>query len=232
MVGAMALFAATSPARTEPAVNDPPLRQVEFWAGAEASRHAFAVYSGTVWSPFGSVRSEGLRFRVGGGWGRYSYSSGADRINGETSFADILAGYQFSFANVTIKAYAGAAADQHALTPQDPDNALAGAAVGGKAILETWIDLTPRVWTAIDLAWTSANASYAGRGRLGWRATPALSLGLDAAAFGNVESDGGRAAGFIRYEWADGEVSASAGATGALRSPDTPYAAVNVTMRF
>ena len=59
-----------------------------------------------------------------------------------------------------------------------------------------------------------------------------LSLGLEAGAFGNLASRDGRAGGFIRYEWASGEVSASGGVTGDIARPRTPYATVMYLTRF
>jgi hypothetical protein len=82
---------------------------------------------------------------------------------------------------------------------------------------------------------------YSGRARLGWRLTPALSLGLEAGAAGNLEGDVAHAGGFIRYEWTAGEMSASAGATSdgllygigpSLARSATPFVTVNWLSRF
>lgn len=204
----------------------------ELWAGAEASKSAFSIYSGTVWAPIGSVREDGWRLRAGGGWGRYHYDTAGTRIDGEASFADLLAGYHAQIGDLTVKAYAGIAGDGHLLTPADPDNALGATAFGPKAILETWLNVSSQVWTAVDLAWTGAHSQYAGKLRLGWRLDPDLSLGVEAGGVGNVESDSARTGAFLRWEWASGEISATGGLTGALRAPQTPFAAVSLTTKF
>ena len=81
-----------------------------------------------------------------------------------------------------------------------------------------------------------------GRGRLGWRLLPTLSIGIEAGAAGNIECDIARAGGFLRYEWAAGEVSASAGwsndklldgtPVAGLAAASTPYASLAWLTKF
>lgn len=207
-------------------------QRYEIWSGGEATRQAFSLFTGTVWAPFGSIRDDGWRLRASGGRGYYSYGTGDARVDGVATFSDLLAGYRASLGAVTVKGYAGIAADVHLTDPFDPGNALDGGAIGVKLVLETWANLSPEIWTAVDAAWTMAHATYSTRARLGWRVAPLLSLGVEAGTFGNVESDGGRRGGFARLEWEDGEVSVTGGYTGNLRAPDTPFGALNLTMRF
>lgn len=207
--------------------------QSESWAGGIATRHGYALYTGVTWAPTGSIRDDGFRLRASGGKGVYRYGSGASRTWGEVSFGDLLAGYHAQIGSATIKGFAGIAGDGHVTDPHDPGYALDGAAIGLKLAFEGWFDLTAAVWSAVDLSWSKAHSTYATRGRIGWRVLPALSLGVEAAAFGNVEGDGGRSGAFARFEWAGGEVSATGGYTGSsVRTPDAPFGAVNVTVRF
>jgi hypothetical protein len=75
---------------------------VEFYSGAEAFRHAWSLYSGATFAPFGSILEDGLRLRAAGGYGAYSYSgrravgpsAQVVDFDGEASFADLLIGYQ------------------------------------------------------------------------------------------------------------------------------------------
>ena len=83
---------------------------------------------------------------------------------------------------------------------------------------------------------------HGGRGRLGWRLLPTLSIGIEAGAAGNIECDIARAGGFLRYEWAAGEVSASAGwsndklldgtPVAGLAEASTPYASLAWLTKF
>lgn len=207
-------------------------QRTEAWVGGEATRRAHSLYFGTVWAPLGTIRADGWRLRAGGGWSAYSYRTGSQTVRGDASFSDVLVGYHAQLGSLTLKSYAGLAADVHLTDPHDPANALDGAAIGAKLLIETWFNLTPHLWTAVDLSWSQAHANTSARGRLGWRVVPSVSLGAEAGAYGNVESDGGRLGGFVRYEWADGEISASGGITGSLRAADAPFAALSLTTRF
>ena len=110
---------------------------------------------------------------------------------------------------VTVKAFAGLAAAQYRVEPDDPETTIRGPGLGGKAALETWWNISDRAWSSVDVSWSSLHDSYAARARLGWRFLPALSAGLEAGGAGNRECDIVRLGGFLRYEWESGELSAS-----------------------
>jgi hypothetical protein len=215
-------------------------RSHEVWLGAEATERAWSIYSGLTWAPLGSIDSAGLRFRASGGSGSYHYRGtiyGAPAsIYGTPAFADLLVGYQMGFGPLTLKAFVGASFDRHWLEPYDTANALAGQETGVKAAVEGWLNLTSKTWVALDLAATAAHASYNSRLRLGYRALPDLSLGLEAGGFGNVAGDSRRIGGLIRYEWRGGEISVSGGITkeihGERDPPSTPYVAMTYLTKF
>jgi hypothetical protein len=226
------------------------IQHVEFHSGAEAFRHAWSLYSGATLAPLGSLQENGLRLRVTGGYGAYSYSgarafgpsSHIVEFDGKAGFAEALIGYQAQWASLTIKIFGGITATQHEISPHDPETVIQGQNWGGKAVLETWWDMSDRVWTSLDLAWASLYDSYSARARLGWRLTPALSAGLEAGAVGHVEGDMARLGGFVRYEWGSGELSISGGVANDaviedLGNPkamgaNVPYATVGWLMRF
>jgi hypothetical protein len=212
----------------------------ETTVGAEITNTSWSTHLSTVYAPFGSVRHDGLRLRAGVGYGEYRYS-GYQRINGKLSsasfqgavtFSDVMLGYQAGFGALTVKGYLGAAFDQHAIAPHDPTFAASGRAIGVKAALETWLDISKVSFAQLDANWTSAHETYSARLRLGYRLTDALSLGIEGGAHGNVESGGGKGGVFARYEWAHGEASLSGGLTGDLERPDAPYASISVLVRY
>jgi hypothetical protein len=226
------------------------IQHVEFHSGAEAFRHAWSLYTGATLAPFGGLQENGLRLRVTGGYGAYSYSgarafgpsSHIVSFDGKATFAEALIGYQAQFGPLTIKVFGGVTATQHEISPFDPETVVQGRGWGGKAVLETWWDISDRAWTSLDLAWASLYDSYSARARLGWRLTPALSAGLEAGAVGHVEGNMARLGGFVRYEWASGELSVSGGVANDaviedLSNPkamgaNVPYATVGWLMRF
>jgi hypothetical protein len=223
---------------------------VEAYAGAEAFRHAWSLYSGATFAPFGSILADGLRLRAVGGYGAYSYSGrravgpGAQVIDfdGEASFGELLVGYHKRMGRLSLKLYGGVTLSQHQLTPDDPETVIRGAGLGGKAVLESWLDIDERVWTSLDLSWASLYDGYSVRGRLGWRLTPALSAGLEAGAGGNVEGNIARLGAFVRYEWAGGELALSGGIANdallegvgnpAVADASVPYATLSWLTRF
>lgn len=204
----------------------------EVWAGADVTAHSWSIYSGITWAPFGTLAQDGWRARMVGGYGHYRYDGHPMRFDGEVGFGDLLVGYHMGMGALTVKAFAGVALDSHSVSPFDPDNGVTGSATGVKATLETWLDLSPRTWSSLDLSWTSAHETYAGRLRLGYRLLPTLSVGVEAGAAGNSEYDGGRGGLFLRHEWSGGEISASAGAAGDRSEMTGAYGTLNVLQRF
>ena len=196
-----------------------------------------------MYAPFGSVREDGFRVRAVAGYGAYRYSSprwtGAGtqvlEFHGTIAFADLLAGYHKQWGPVTIKILGGlTAADQNV---DDPESTSGGAGVGAKVVLETWWNITDKAWTSVDLSWTTLHDIYGARVRVGWRLWPQVSVGLEGGATGNWDYDTARLGGFVRYEWASGEVSLSGGLSG--DGPNSgwvdvhgPFATFNMLTRF
>jgi hypothetical protein len=216
---------AVAPEQRPPELQAAP--RFEAWVGAQAFHRLWSLYSGTMFAPFGSVREDGVRLRVVGGYGDYT--------TGTMAFADLLLGYHKQLGSLTIKFLAGLTAeDRHA---DDPSSSLDGANWGGKAVLETWWNVTDQVWLSTDLSWGSLHTSYSGRARLGWRLSADLSLGVEGGAAGALERDIARVGGFVRYEWATGEASLSAGmAFDGPRSDwegtNGPFGTLSLLMRF
>jgi hypothetical protein len=231
-----------------PMAGDATRPRVEVWVGAQAYRNVWSLYSGSTLALFSGIQEDGARLRVVGGYGedRYSGQGGSgltQSFKGTGSFADILLGYHRQLGPLTLKAFAGVAVADRQVTPHDPGAAFIGTEMGGKAVVETWWNHTEWVWTAVDLSWTSLQQTYSARGRLGYRLTPALSIGLEGSAVSNVENDIVGAGAFVRYETAQGEISLAGGVTndrpwegaGGLLSAaqaSTPIATVSWLTRF
>jgi hypothetical protein len=221
--GALACW--TGEVRAEPPGKEPP--RFESWSGAEGFDHIWSLYTGLSWAPFGSVREDGFRLRAVAGYG--------DHGSGTVSFADLLAGYHWQWGPVTLKAFAGlTATDRRA---DGPSALPLGTEMGGKGVAEVWWNITDRAWTSTDLSWGGPHAIYNGRVRLGWRLWPELSSGLEAGSAGSEESDIARLGGFLRYEWAAGELSLSAGLAvdgpvSHWEGPVGPFGTLSLLMRF
>jgi len=107
----------------------------------------------------------------------------------------------------------------------------------GKAVVETWTNLTPAIWLALDGSWTQAHETYSARARLGYRVLPQLSIGFEEALLGNTSGDLARSGLFARYDWSGGEVALAAGVSGQRfdfkdTSTDRTWMALSVMFRF
>lgn len=225
---AVAIAGLASPAQADPPKGSDavaPQPRLEIWSGGQALGATWSAYSGASWAPFGSVRENGPRLRATLGTGGYD--------GGMAAFADVLIGYHKQLGPVTLKVFGGLTAAEH--LPAEPTAMLVGTALGPKALVETWWSITDKTWASLDLAVALPHMhlayahlapqadpnriDYTGRIRLGWRVWPELSVGFEGGAGGPLAStlpttwqDGmAHAGGFLRYEWAGGEVSVSGG---------------------
>ena len=205
----------------------------ELWAGAEVTANSWSVYSGVTIALFSSLYDNGWRLRAVGGYGFYSYPKYDLTIRGYVGFGDLLLGYQHQFGPLTLKAFMGLSAESHNLLPLDPESTVVGTDLGAKAALETWWEIGPQTWSSLDLSWSTVHGgTYAARARAGYRIKPQLSVGLEAAAEGDAEYDGGRGGGFLRYTWAGGEISASAGASVDRSGETGGYGTMNALFQY
>lgn len=232
----IALVFSSAPAHAQFAGLRPPFFSgtAEAWAGADATRNAWSSYTGFNWAPFGKLVDAGWRMRLAGGYGEYRYEGGRPRqsIYGSAAFADLLVGYQMAFGDLTLKAFAGATFDGHLLAPFDETNPVNGSATGAKAVVESWLNLSPSAWLQVDGAYGTAHAGYTTRVRIGWRAMHSISLGVEGGAFGNEASRSSRGGAFVRYEWLAGELSVSGGVSGDIAEPRNPYGTFVYLTRF
>lgn len=205
----------------------------EVWGGADVTTNSWSVYSGLTVALFSSLYDNGLRLRAVGGYGFYSYPKYDVTIRGYVGFGDLLLGYQHQFGPLTLKAFMGLSTESHNLAPPDPDSSVVGADLGAKVALESWWEIGPKTWSSLDISWSTVHGgTYAARARAGYRLRPQLSVGIEAAADGDAEYDGGRGGGFLRYTWAAGEISASAGASIDRSGESGGYGAMNALFRY
>ena len=235
-------------AKTKPTVPIAAWREIS--AGGTASLNGWLVYSSSTFAPFGDLVSDGFRVRLGSGYGRYRYTMALPahgdcrygngrntEIRGRTSFADMLAGYQLSFGQLTVKGYAGFASDAQDLSTGDICNASQGMDYGAKGVIEGWLKITPKAWAALDGSYTAAHSGYAAKLRIGYRLMPDLSIGIEESATGNVAGIQASSGVFARYEWSWGEASVSGGIASEHAdfrdlSRERVWGAINMSVRY
>lgn len=219
----------------------------EVWGGAETVANAWSVYGGMTTGVFGDVRRDGLKLRAGAGYGVYTYESrrwdGIRRspvlFQGQHRFVDTSLGYQQTVGPLTIKVFAGLMQAVHGIRPFDIDNDIQGGRIGPKLALETWLNLGNAGYLQADANWSRVFATYGARVRLGHvlpipplPLSAKLSIGVEAAAYGNAAYDGQRARGFTRIKWRGGEASLSGGVSGDGVGQVAGYGTFNLLLRY
>lgn len=230
----------------------------EVYGGVDAARDQWLVYSGMTVAPWSrNIYSDGWRLRIGGGYGQYSYDRDvivdpacgtplspactyeAKRFKVARSYGEALLGYYLQLGALTAKAFAGAALSSNRSSPPDTENTYLGTAVGGKAALELWYNIGEHSWTSLDASFATSHNETSARWRAGWLLTPQLSFGPELRYDNNLDSGGsnwsGRAGGFARYQWENGEISIAGGTMRQIESAGAacgPYGTLNVLFQY
>jgi hypothetical protein len=212
--------------------------QADAFAGVDAGDSWLFSYGGFTLAP-GALDRDGWRVRLYAGSGYYSYTP-SGRV-GSNAFAprraDVfqlvaLAGWQFSAGVITAKLFAGVAYEDHAISPADPDNAIAGTHIGAKVAAETWFDLARWAWLSADASYATTIDSYSGALKLGFRPVAWVSLGPEASVFGNREFDGHRLGAFARWHCSGCDVTVSGGLSGDYDEETGAYGALSFYSQF
>lgn len=201
---------------------EPDAPHAETFSGFEASNNYTSGYVGSGYAFGKDLYAPGLRLRAVGAYGRYHYDGrlfdGSDdvatRFDGQVGFAAALIGYQFRPGALTVKLFGGIEVEDQRVVPRDPNNSVQGTEIGVRILAETWYDISSRWFVSADAAYGSAFQEYCSLARVGFRAHPKLSLGLEGGALGNEEYDAGRGGGFVRVNFEKIEVTLSGGFTG------------------
>jgi Cellulose biosynthesis protein BcsS len=212
----------------------------EIWVGADASSHVWLVYGGMTVAPLSDIFKDGVRLRMASGYGGYRYAGLRDghttSFEANTAFADGLIGYLKRLGPLTAKAFVGVAAIRHDIRPFDPENPVQGLAWGPKAVVELWLNMGSSAWSSLDVDWTSAHQTYAGRLRSGYRVFSDVSLGVEARVNGNALDKDTRGGLFLRYAWDGGEISLAGGVSGRFfehaGDMTDPYATANWLLQY
>jgi hypothetical protein len=211
----------------------------DVFAGMDVTDSALFNYGGVTLAP-GGLDRDGLRIRLYAGSGYYGYRSSTDTTGGLVTFdrradvvqAEALIGWQVSTGAMTATLFAGVAYEEQVITPDDPENPLAGAQIGAKAALETWFDLASWAWLSVDASYATTFDAYSGAVKLGLRPVRWLSLGPEARAFGDREFDGHRLGGFARWHCGGCDVTVSGGVAGNYDEETGAYGALSFYRRF
>lgn len=141
-------------------------------------------------------------------------------------------GYQQTFGRLIVKAYLGIAFEQYTITPADDINPLNGSYWGGLGNMEAWLQLNDNVWIASDASYFSGTSSYSAAMKLGYQPLSWLTLGPEAATYGDDGHSSTKAGGFLRLHTLGMETTFSAGITSNYDSTTQTYGSAGIYMRF
>ena len=233
----LALGLAASDAAAEP---EPPKNEI--FTGFEASDNYASGYLGGGYAFGKGLYAPGWRLRSVAAYGRYRYDGTLEVLPGVTApiefdgqdyFGSALAGYQFHPGGVILKLFAGIEIDSQIISPRDPNNSVQGTELGLRLQAEGWYDISERYYVSADASYGTAFQAYCVLARVGYRARPKLSLGIEGGALGNEEYDAGRGGGFVRGHFRAVEVTLSGGFTGNYLEDDpSGYVSLGVYRAF
>ncbi len=208
----------------------------EIWVGVDAGATNWLVYSGGTYAPWSDIHADGFRLRATDGYGQYT--SRVSNIRATKTYADVLAGYQMRFGELTAKAFLGYAFLSQDFRVLSSAGRLRDVETGVKGALELWLNIGKDGWASLDASYADTRATWSVRSRLGYRVLPTVSVGPE-AIFNHSDEPGdvvkaaqsaapsgdpslagasfkgnARVGGFVRYEWFGGEISASGGYSG------------------
>jgi len=212
---------------------------VDAFAGLDVTDGSLFSYGGFTLAPTDLDRN-GFRFRVYAGAGHYEYTASVTAASlagdlhrsADVLQAEALLGWQHSTGSVTARVFAGLAYEDQSTNLPDPSNAALGEHLGAKVAIETWFDLSSRLWLSADASYATTINSYSGAAKLGLKPVSWLSLGPEAAAFGNAEFDAHRLGGFARWHCGGCDVTVSGGVSGDYNDETGAYGALSFYTRF
>lgn len=220
----------------------------EYWLGVEGFRDVLSFYGGVTWAPGGDLTRSGFRVRASGAFSRYEGAhaftvvrqvgnnvveeTSIEPVDGQKASARGLLGWQWQSGPLTIKAFAGIAYGGEKRVSTTTGAKASGYAVGAAAALDLWYDMSPALWSSLDLAYAVPDGEAFARARLGLRLNDRFSIGPEVAWTGTTQGHLARAGLFVRYDNGISEISVSLDAARTSDGRVSPFIAAQWLQRF
>ena len=171
----------------EGADEDEPPQHIIAFTGLDVGRGSLDGWAGGLIAPWQDLDTSGPRVWIFGGAGMYKYPAGGSEFRGVTSGGEILAGYGFEGDNYSVNLLAGLNAENHMITPVDPDNSVQGTAGGVKVRADALSNPTPQTLTYVEGEYSTAFKTFYTSGKVGYDITAGrqIFLGPQVVFFGN-----------------------------------------------
>ena len=214
--------------------------RADAFSGVDATHGSVFSYGGFTLAP-GGLDHDGLRLRFFAGAGYHGLEEPGEASalvpdgfthRAEVFQAEALVSWQVSPGPVIAKLFAGVSYEEQAISGPQIEYALAGEHLGAKVALETWVDLSRSGWLSADASYTSGMDAYSAALRLGVQPAEWVSVGPEAAVFGDRENDEHRLGAFARWHCGGCDATLSGGVSGDYDEETGAYGALSFYRRF
>jgi len=153
--------------------------------GSQDSMYGTVI--GTI-APFSKLDETGMRIRMSGLLGSYSYvasTAGIGRVNGGQESGSFLVGYEWVTRNTSFALFAGAEITNNHVDKFDPENKSIGTAGGFKVGLDFYSNPTDYTMVSANLAYSTAHQSYYSRFKIGMALVDRIFVGPEVLFMGD-----------------------------------------------
>jgi hypothetical protein len=142
---------------------------------------------GTI-APFAPLDRTGMRIRIAGLGGTYSYISstpGVGRVYGTLADGSFMAGYEWVLKKATIAIYGGPEISSNHLSEYDPTNSVKGTRFGFKMGVEFFLEPTENTMLSGVASYSTNYDAYYGRLKFGFAFAQNFYIGPEIIALGD-----------------------------------------------
>lgn len=152
---------------------------------ADTKGSRFASVIGTI-APFSGLDESGLRLRLGGVVGQYSYtSSTVGKVTGTQADASFMIGYEWVTARASFGVYGGANYDDNKIDKTDTANSSVGRGTGLKVAVDFNYRPTEFTMFAGVASFSTVHSAYYARLKAGYALAPQIYVGPEAIFMGD-----------------------------------------------
>ena len=158
---------------------------IDFAVTADSKGSGFITAIATI-APFTGLDQSGMRLRLGGVVGQYSYTNTVQgTIKGTQSDVSFMIGYEWVTARASFGVYGGANYDNNAIDKYDPANKSVGKGTGAKIAVD--FNYRPTDFTMFSGvgSFSSLHSAYYTRMKAGYAIAPQLYVGPEAVFMGD-----------------------------------------------
>ena len=158
---------------------------IDFAVTADSKGSRFATAIATI-APFSGLDESGMRMRLGGVIGQYSYTNSTlGKINGTQSDVSFMIGYEWVTARASFGVYGGANYDNNSTDKYDSNNTSVGKGTGMKIAVDFSYRPTDYTMFSGVGSFSTFHSAYYTRMKAGYAIAPQLYVGPEAVFMGD-----------------------------------------------